>query len=465
MRSLFACVILLWGLEASAQKLVEVRGPDFAVISNAGERPARRLLGQLTQIRTALGGLGWETDLGRPYVALLTKDPAAAAHEYVHRVEERNFRPLPLWLHEGLAEFHSQLPPAIAPRLKGAALLPLDALRAVDFSSSLYNEAARSSLFYAQSWALVHYLFTTEPARFSRYLQILRDGAVEGEAWNQVFGDGKALEAALAAYVQKGQFAVPPFLARVTEASGAARVLSAIPAEPQEPESHAARAEMLLEQPTRMEEALSEARKAAELRPGSHANQLRIGRVLLAMNRTAEAAAVSRRAAEEARTAAEQTAALQLAHQIRRQEQAKGDQQRSAEIARIEKQRELLREEMAKKKRQPRRPLPAAYGLAEGTVGATGCRLPWILDLEVKRDKDAVKLQALDFRSVDYTSSGWNPPADFNACRDLQGRPARVYYSPVPGAAYAGEILIVELIKPTPPPPKKKSPPKKKKSA
>jgi len=95
--------------------------------------------------------------------------------------------------------------------------------------------------------------------------------------------------------------------------------------------------------------------------------------------------------------------------------------------------------------------------LAEGTIGATGCRLPWILDMEVKSPKDAIKLQALDFRSVDYTSSGWDPPADFNACRDLQGRLARVYY--MPGKDTPGEILIVEVIRP--PAPAKKGPPKK----
>lgn len=461
MLKLTACVILLWSLEACAQKWVEVRETHFIAVSNTGERPARRALGQLTQVRTALSQLGWATDLGKPYVVVLTKDSAAATHEYVHRVEERNVRALPLWLHEGLAEYHSQVPAAIAPRLKGVTLLPLEAVRAVDSSSSLYNEASRSSLFYGQSWALVHYLYTADSVRFTRYLQLLRGGAVEVEAWSQVFGDGKALEAAYSAYIQKAQFTTPPFLARVTEVAGPAREVPAPSAEPQEPEAHAAMAEALLKQPSRLEEALAEARKAAEMWPGLHENQLRIGRVLLAMNRNAEAAAVARRVASEARSATQQAAAVQLAEQVRQNDRAQTDQQRSTEVARLAKQRDLLREELAKKKRQPRRPLPAAFGLAEGVIGPTGCRLPWILEMEVKGAKDAVKLQAIDFRSVDFSASGWNPPADFNACRDLQGRQARVYYLPVTGASYAGEILIVEVIKPPAPPPKK-VPPKKK---
>jgi tetratricopeptide (TPR) repeat protein len=488
MRSRFlvglAVIVSLAHAAQKPQKWLEIRSAHFRAITSGAERPARRILAQFEQLRAALGGLGLGTDFGAPVILLIAKDEparadhicitvrddsAAALHEYLHQVEERTFRPMPLWLHEGLAEYHSQLPAAIAPRLKVPQPLPLEALRAVDFSSSLYNEAARSSLFYAESWALVQMLLgdPASKAQFLPYLQLLRVGTLEGEAWSHVYGDGKALENQFRAYMAKGQFSTPPWLGRVTEESAAARELPAAEAlalkeKPQSLEAHAAQAEALLKQPARLDEALAEARKAAELWPGSNENQLRIGRVLLAMRRNGEAAAVARRVASEARSAPQQAAALELAEQIRKLEQAQSDQKQAAEVARLEKQRTSLREELAKKKRQSRRPLPAAFGLAEGTIGSTSCRMPWILDIEIKNAKDAVKLQALDFRSVDYTSSGWDPPADFNACRDLQGRPARVYFSPVKEASYAGEILIVEVIKPPAPPPKKKAPPKKK---
>ena len=119
------------------------------------------------------------------------------------------------------------------------------------------------------------------------------------------------------------------------------------------------------------------------------------------MRRNAEAAAVARRVAAEAQSAPQQAAALALTEEIRKLEQGQSEQKRLAEVARLDKQRNLLHNELAKKKRQPRRPLPAAFGLAEGTIASTGCRMPFILDMEVKRAKDTVKLQALDLRSVD----------------------------------------------------------------
>ena len=51
-----------------------------------------------------------------------------------------------------------------ARRLVGERLLPVAQLLAVDETSALYNEGERRSIFYAESWALTHYLLMERPS-------------------------------------------------------------------------------------------------------------------------------------------------------------------------------------------------------------------------------------------------------------------------------------------------------------
>src|SRR6266542_4048006 len=115
---------------------------------------------------------------GNPYAVIF--------HEYVHALTSGGAlratpgvalptplpTPLPTWISEGLAEYFSsfevtgggkngRLGAAIAShaRLLGARqLIPLETLLAVDQTSPFYVETDKKSLFYAESWALTHYL-------------------------------------------------------------------------------------------------------------------------------------------------------------------------------------------------------------------------------------------------------------------------------------------------------------------
>jgi TPR repeat protein len=141
-------------------------------------------------------------------------------HEYMHLVVDLNFNDLPTWLNEGLAEFigatvvaddeidlgrpawpHIQL-------LREKGLLPTAALFKIDQSSPEYNERDRSSVFYAQSWALVHYLSmdpTAVSAGSMRRLLALSQGQAPGpEATAQVL-DPADLDRALKAYLTRTQ--------------------------------------------------------------------------------------------------------------------------------------------------------------------------------------------------------------------------------------------------------------------
>jgi Flp pilus assembly protein TadD len=92
-------------------------------------------------------------------------------HEYAHMLLNSNFPRAQLWFDEGFAEYFSTikitktevqvgLPPEyIAPALSGG-LMPIDQFFATDRTSKDYNETGnRRSLFYAQSWLMVHYVY------------------------------------------------------------------------------------------------------------------------------------------------------------------------------------------------------------------------------------------------------------------------------------------------------------------
>jgi len=70
--------------------------------------------------------------------------------------------------------------------------LPIPELLAVERNSSSYNEGERQSLFYAQSWALVHMLVSGTPNRaalLARYSRLVSDGTPSLDAWQLVFKD------------------------------------------------------------------------------------------------------------------------------------------------------------------------------------------------------------------------------------------------------------------------------------
>lgn len=158
------------------------------------------------------------------YVAV-NADPRGDArsivyHEYLHYVLRNNYPGLPLWLHEGLAQLYSTFdtkgaearigrPIAEHARwLQSNPLLPVSELFAMDAGSRDYHEGARRSVFYAQSWALAHYLLVGNPARrvlTLRYLRTLSRGEPAEQAFREAFGG--ELDAELLAYVRRGVFA------------------------------------------------------------------------------------------------------------------------------------------------------------------------------------------------------------------------------------------------------------------
>ena len=147
-------------------------------------------------------------------------------HEYEHFVLHNSLVRLPLWLDEGLAEFYSTfdtegelkvnlgIPVALhILRLRNDLMLPFKTLLAVDRKSPHYNETNKAGMFYAESWALVHYLMNgndqkRQPQLVS-FIQLLNSGMQNEEAFQKAFGvDLNSFQNELDNYVRRFLFPV-----------------------------------------------------------------------------------------------------------------------------------------------------------------------------------------------------------------------------------------------------------------
>ena len=92
----------------------------------------------------------------------------------MHLAASRSLGELPLWMGEGLADFYSSFEAVDAKKVRIGTVhqrhlerlqrefMPLATLTAVDHQSPYYNERNRPGIFYAESWALLHFLRSRE---------------------------------------------------------------------------------------------------------------------------------------------------------------------------------------------------------------------------------------------------------------------------------------------------------------
>ncbi len=154
---------------------------------------------------------------------------AVIFHEYVHALTSGGAlsaplgSPLPTWLSEGLAEYFSsfvvigggkkgRLGGAIeshARLLRERPLIPLETLLAVDQTSPFYIETDKKSLFYAESWALTHYLLRPNGRRsqFRQFIDALAQGKPADRSFKQAFQtDYATIERELKNYIGQGLY-------------------------------------------------------------------------------------------------------------------------------------------------------------------------------------------------------------------------------------------------------------------
>ena len=148
---------------------------------------------------------------------------AVIYHEYTHLLTSNTPREWPLWLKEGLAELYSSFEVFRGMVLFGApisrhvgllrqkTLIPLTDLLSVSRGSSLYNERERQGIFYAQSWALCHYMMVGDSnareQQMVEYTTLINQGVESERAFVLAFKTDKAtLEKTLKSYVQRNMY-------------------------------------------------------------------------------------------------------------------------------------------------------------------------------------------------------------------------------------------------------------------
>jgi tetratricopeptide (TPR) repeat protein len=265
----FATLLSLLSTAGRAEQRgwIEVRSANFIVVSNAGEKQARKAARQFEEIRAvfrqSLGSVSshptpvvtviavkdersmreflpehWTKGHSHPtgyFASLLNQDYAAVQldapgtnpyepvyHEYYHAISTPYLPELPLWLAEGMAEFfgHTEInerrvvvgeaDAALLHELRNKPLIPLNLLFAADRTSPYYNEADKTSMFYAESWALTHYLMIGDGMAHRPMLDAFLSGLAErkrsAEDGKSAFGDLKKLQDDLQNYIQRARY-------------------------------------------------------------------------------------------------------------------------------------------------------------------------------------------------------------------------------------------------------------------
>ncbi|HYG12357.1 MAG TPA: tetratricopeptide repeat protein [Pyrinomonadaceae bacterium] len=326
-----------------------VRSENFVVISNAGDAEARSAATRLEELRAIFSRLqaqdgfdvsmpitvilfrnGGDYEFFKPmYGGDLRRDVAGyfqfspdvnyitlslnvgggrnplsvLFHEYVHALVRNNYAGAPVWFNEGLAQYYSEFELSADRRrvrlgrelthrldaLARAGLLPLKTLLSADSSSAHYQQQDKHAVFYAQSWAFVHYLLNdpggVRQAQLARYLELASAGTPVEESFREAFKvDFGQIERALAAYIRAARYPLRSESFNAPVPSGAKLESRALT----EAEAQATLGDLLLHtnRPGDAEEYLARALKLdANLAP-AHSS---LGLMRLQQNRLAEA--------------------------------------------------------------------------------------------------------------------------------------------------------------------------------
>ncbi len=149
-------------------------------------------------------------------------------HEYTHLLVNNTKGNVPTWFNEGLAEYYSTfaisndheilLGKPVAHHvdlLRRESFLPLRTLLKVDQQSAYYNERDKQSIFYAESWALMHYLILGNNGRrfnqLNEFLRLVENGREIEPAFKEAFQTTfEGMERELRDYIAKDHFPVAP---------------------------------------------------------------------------------------------------------------------------------------------------------------------------------------------------------------------------------------------------------------
>jgi len=247
---------------------ISVRSKNFFLLGNASEKEIREVAARLEQFREVASNLFIKANLNssiptrvvvfkndysfRPfkpnsntagyfqpgqdvnYITLKTElsddqNPFGIIfHEYTHLLINNTSGNVPTWFNEGLAEYYSTfaisedqkvvLGKPIATHvylLRQNSMLPLRTLFKVTQESPYYNERDKQSIFYAESWALMHYLILADKGKhvgqLTRFLQLIEANVNLESAFTEAFQTTfERMEDDLRQYIKNDRYPVTP---------------------------------------------------------------------------------------------------------------------------------------------------------------------------------------------------------------------------------------------------------------
>jgi tetratricopeptide (TPR) repeat protein len=288
-RVLGAALVLLCLAGAQAETpWVEIKSPHFNVLTDGSEKQGRDVALRFEQMRSVFAQLFVKSPARQPvplqvialrtereisqYAPLYQGKPVKIVgfylqnqdknyilldlgannlwetifHEYSHCLLDTLSPNLPVWFTEGFAEFYSTVqvanrqatigrpPEAVLAILKDEKLMPVSELMDVDRHSPIYNNDHRArSIFYAESWLLVHYLLDNQRMdRAEEYFELRRRHVPVSQAIKQAFEmEAKDLDLALEKYLRAGpefmRLRLPEEAGKIDLATGPVPVVNA----------------------------------------------------------------------------------------------------------------------------------------------------------------------------------------------------------------------------------------------
>jgi tetratricopeptide (TPR) repeat protein len=245
---------------------IEVKSPHFRVLTDAGAGDGRRVAREFERLRAVFAARFPEFRLesGAPLTIFAARDEETAKtlapvlwkakgakpagyfhhswekqfalvrmdtwnqgterivyHEYTHMITALNSRWLPVWLNEGMAEFYAYTrfeenktligaPTERFRALRERPWIPIETLITVNQRSPYYHDEDKVQMFYAESWALVHYcLFGPNMGggkKLDDYYQRMQKGTEQKQAFQEAFGSFKAMDQQLRDYLNDYAF-------------------------------------------------------------------------------------------------------------------------------------------------------------------------------------------------------------------------------------------------------------------
>jgi len=261
------CVVLTAARGAVSAKddWLRVQSKNFQLVGSASDRDLRRVATKLEQFRYVFTQLfpkmnfsapiptrvvvfkdkktfdqfkpiEWASGYFQPgedinYIVLTAEGDGKANfqtifHEYTHFLIDNSIGRVnaPPWFNEGLAEFYEQfaieddrkvtlgaLNDGHLQLLQRSDLIPFDAYFGVDYYT-LHKQTRQSAQhFYAQSWALIHYLLQgsggARRVQFDKFVELLMQGNKPRDAFQQAFQtDVATVETELKKYIAQRNF-------------------------------------------------------------------------------------------------------------------------------------------------------------------------------------------------------------------------------------------------------------------